>query len=190
LNFELNKEQYRKRVDSFISLWFSVKHQLNESKYSTSIFDNHILKDEFNSSSMSRIFNTINDNVKERKRNSKYPRFNVMRRVRKYWKFNFEVKKGVLINSSKRIDLSNFNIKELISKENRHSSLTKELLPLPITKYCKLVGTISKLEKVKRDSVMSRSYDKDYDIYGIISKFSESVFNNIIDKNIKVFSGH
>lgn len=166
-----------------------VKHQLFESHYSPSIFDHSLFKDISVNPTIRYIYSTINDNVKERKRNEKVKRFKPMMRVTKYHKYKFELINGKLVKDQERINLGNYKISRLINKNNRYSDKTNSLLPLPITKFCRLIGSITRYEKIKRDSIQQRIYEKDYDISEIVQKFDPISYNEVLTKNVCVYTG-
>lgn len=112
-----------------------------------------------------------------------------MMRVTKYHKYKFELINGKLVKDEERINLGNYKISRLINKNNRYSDKTNSLLPLPITKFCRLIGSITRYEKIKRDSIQQRIYEKDYDISEIVQKFDPISYNEVLTKNVCVYTG-
>jgi hypothetical protein len=114
-----------------------------------------------------------------------------MRRVKSYHKYKFVNNYGEPSLSSVKVDLRHLKIKDII-KDGDNTTVDTSMLPLPLTSYCKVIGTIDRKEKVKRSLFKQRKherYEKDYDVLEMLDVMNPDMVEPLIDSNVKVYPG-
>lgn len=149
---------------------------------SVKIGDKHLLK---------YILSTVNDNVKEEKRNMRFNRFSTMRRIKSYHKYSFMNDHGEPVLKSTKVKLGDVKIKDILDN-NDNRTYTDTLLPLPITRNCKVIGTINRDEKIKRSLFKNNKhmrYVQDYDVIDMLNVMRPELVDPLVSANVRVFPG-
>lgn len=111
-----------------------------------------------------------------------------MGRLKKYNLYKFETLNGKFIKSSRRVNMRNRSLKELIRIGRKHG-YKKANLPLPLNKYSTIVGVVK--DNMYKVNLLSqrRSYEYDYTVAEYLRIRHPELYNKLIDSGIKVYSG-
>lgn len=132
-----------------------------------------------------KIAMTHSDTLRDKYLCSKFNRFKLMGKVRKFVKSHCYISYGQVHEVHRTVDLTRKSVKDFI-RNNRGSFSFDNDLPLPVGPVSKIVGVYRGKYPVK---FFKGSYKPDYTAYHFLRKACDT-FRDLSDKNsIKVFSG-
>lgn len=173
----------RKRVDNFISTWYSKHRDYYAGKtYSCSKIDKYIYGLPTGQNLSSRILSTCNDNIRESFRNKSFPRYNRMGRIRlvKNHKFKFNGERFDI--TTKEFDFTNYKFKDIIELNNRFHVEGEGPLPLKTSETCRLIGVyLGKLRKMRYTPTYSADYLAKHYLESVSNDFKQVMSDKIYE---------
>lgn len=136
------------------------------------------------------MLSTVNDNHKEKKRNSLFSRFNTMGRLKKYFIHSFETKDGKFINTSRLVNKRNDKLSDLIRDAKKYGYEHVDL-PLPVTKFSRPVGVVKDDMYVSRfvNNKKAGPFEKDSVVVDYLNIKNPDMLDELMSSNTGIFGG-